>query len=221
MVHDFYKCQEITYRWVSARLQQVIYLSIYPSIHPSIYIYIYLLLVIPMPWRGQATFASKRDKLSSSAECRIRSQGLADWMSADKPTEECQGSSINLNSTARPYHAYDQRAFSPLDPTKYSQISNSLQMQSDCGWIIARILAITIEVHSKYIPLQYWCALVGFWRQRKPRIDHPLTDTHFLKCGVEFTILNPTVRNGNQGFSSRLLDRGASVVVVQVNAQVW
>ena len=37
-----------------------------------------------------------------------------DWMPADKPTELSRIKLINLNSTARPY---DQRAFSPLDPT--------------------------------------------------------------------------------------------------------
>ena len=38
----------------------------------------------------------------------------ADWMLADKPTELSRIKPKNLNSTARPY---DQRAFSPLDPT--------------------------------------------------------------------------------------------------------
>ena len=38
----------------------------------------------------------------------------ADWMLADKPTELSRSKLKNLNSTARPY---DQRAFSPLDPT--------------------------------------------------------------------------------------------------------
>ena len=38
----------------------------------------------------------------------------ADWMTTDKPTELSRIKLWNLNSTARPY---DQRAFSPLDPT--------------------------------------------------------------------------------------------------------
>ena len=52
----------------------------------------YLLLSISMPWHRQAIFESKGDKLSSSAECRIRTQRVsetqspADWMSADKCT---------------------------------------------------------------------------------------------------------------------------------------
>ena len=55
--------------------------------------YTYLLLLISMPWHRQAIFESKGDKLSSSAESRIRTQRVsdtyspADWMPADKPTE--------------------------------------------------------------------------------------------------------------------------------------
>ena len=55
--------------------------------------YTYLLLLILMLWHRQAIFESKGDKLSSSAESRIRTQRVwdtyspADWMPADKPTE--------------------------------------------------------------------------------------------------------------------------------------
>ena len=55
--------------------------------------YTYLLLLISMLWHRQAIFESKGDKLSSSAEGRIRTQRVsdpyspADWMPADKPTE--------------------------------------------------------------------------------------------------------------------------------------
>ena len=79
--------------------------------------YTYLLLLISMLWHRQAIFESKGDKLSSSAEGRIRTQGLrylftsrlnacwqTDWAFEDQAK--------NLNSTARPY---DQQAFSPLD----------------------------------------------------------------------------------------------------------
>ena len=79
----------------------------------------YMLLLISMPWHRQAIFESIGDKLSSSAECRIRTQGLrhlsanrlnacwqTDWAIEDQAT--------NLSSTARPY---DQEAFSPLDLT--------------------------------------------------------------------------------------------------------
>ena len=72
-----------------------------------------------MLWHRQTIFESKGDKLSSSAKCRIRTQGLrhlfasrpnacwqTDWAIEDRAK--------NLNSTARPY---DQQAFSPPDPT--------------------------------------------------------------------------------------------------------
>ena len=82
--------------------------------------YTYLLLSIWMLWHRHAIFESKGDRLSSSAECRIRTervfetQSPADWMPADKPTELSRIKLKNLNSTARPY---DQQAFSPTDPT--------------------------------------------------------------------------------------------------------
>ena len=80
----------------------------------------YLLLFILMLWHRQAVFESKGDKLSSSAECRIRTQRVpetqssADYMPADKPTELSRIKLKDLNPTARPY---DQQAFSPPDPT--------------------------------------------------------------------------------------------------------
>ena len=46
-----------------------------------------------MLWHKQTIFESKGDKLSFSAECRIRTQRVSgtqspvDWMPADKPTE--------------------------------------------------------------------------------------------------------------------------------------
>ena len=80
----------------------------------------HLLLLISKLWHQQAIFESKGDKLSSSAESRIRThQGLrhqiairlnahwqTDWAIEDQAN--------NLNSTA---HPYDQRAFSTLNPT--------------------------------------------------------------------------------------------------------
>ena len=52
-----------------------------------------LLLLISMLWHRQAIFESKGDKLSSSAECRVRTwksqdtYSPADWMPTHKPTE--------------------------------------------------------------------------------------------------------------------------------------
>ena len=81
--------------------------------------YTCLLLWISMLWYRQAIFESNGDKLSSSAECRIRTKGLrhlfasrlnacwqTDWAAEDQAK--------NLNSTACPY---DQQAFSLLDLT--------------------------------------------------------------------------------------------------------
>ena len=81
--------------------------------------YTYLLLLISMLWHRQAIFKSKRHKLCSSAECRIWTRGpthqIAYRMNARWQTDwAIEDQAKNLNSTARPY---DQRAFSPLDPT--------------------------------------------------------------------------------------------------------
>ena len=98
----------------------------YDQLHTYIHIYIhtykhtYLLLLISMLWHRQAIFKSKGDKLCSSAECRIWTRGprhqIASRLNARWQTDwaiEDQAKK-NLNSTARPY---DERAFSPLDPT--------------------------------------------------------------------------------------------------------
>ena len=89
----------------------------YTYIHT--YIHTCLLLLISMLWHRQAIFESKGDKLFSSAECRIRTQGLrhlfASRLNACWQTDwAIEDQAKNLNSTARPY---DQQAFSPLDLT--------------------------------------------------------------------------------------------------------
>ena len=81
--------------------------------------YTCLLLLISMLWHRQAIFESKRDKLSSSAECKIRTKGLrylfASRLNACWQTDlTIEDQAKNLNSTARPY---DQETFSPLDLT--------------------------------------------------------------------------------------------------------
>ena len=81
--------------------------------------YTYLLLLISMLWHRQAIFKSKGDKLCSSAECRIWTRGprhqIASRLNARWQTDwAIEDQAKNWNSTARPY---DQRAFSPLDPT--------------------------------------------------------------------------------------------------------
>ena len=72
-----------------------------------------------MLWHRQAIFESKGDKLCSSAECWIWTQGprhqIASRLNARWQTDwAIEDQAKNLNSTARPS---DQRAFSPLDPT--------------------------------------------------------------------------------------------------------
>ena len=81
--------------------------------------YTCLLWLISMLWHRQAIFESKGDKLSYSAECRIRTQGLrhlfASRLNACWQTDwAIDDQAKNLNSTTRPY---DQQAFSPLDLT--------------------------------------------------------------------------------------------------------
>ena len=79
----------------------------------------YLLLLISMLCHRQAIFETKGDKLSSSAECRIRTQGLWNRISSKLNTRwqtdwAIEDQAKNLNSIAHPYD-HDQRAFSPLD----------------------------------------------------------------------------------------------------------
>ena len=66
------------------------------------------LLLISMLWHGQAICESKGDTLSSSVECRIRTQGLrhlfASRLNACWHTDwAIEDQAKNLNSTARPY----------------------------------------------------------------------------------------------------------------------
>ena len=96
--------------------------------------YTYLLLLISMLWHRQAIFKSKGDKLCSPAECRIWTRGpkhqIASRLNARWQTDwAIEDQAKNLRSTARPY---DQRAFSPLDPT--------------VSWLLHLALAIYIFV---------------------------------------------------------------------------
>ena len=106
--------------YVRTYMHTYIHTYIHTYMYTNIHAYIHIcLLLISMLWHRQAIFESKGDKLSSSAECRIRThQGLrhqiasrlnARWQSDWAIEDQAK----NLNSTACPY---DQRAFSPLDP---------------------------------------------------------------------------------------------------------
>ena len=81
--------------------------------------YTCFLLLISMLWHRQAILASPGEKLSSFAECMIRTQGLrhlfASRLIACRQTDwASENQAKNMNSTARPY---DQQAFSLLDLT--------------------------------------------------------------------------------------------------------
>ena len=123
--HEQYGCVTI-FTENSARTENIENLWVpYYNGNNDIYIYIYMifihicLLLISMLWHGLAISESKGDKLWFSAECRIRTQGLwnrissrlnASWQSDWAIEDQAK----NLNSIAGPY---DQRAFSPFNPT--------------------------------------------------------------------------------------------------------
>ena len=92
------------------------------GIRTCLWRYTCLLLLILMLWHRQAKFESKGDKLSSSAEGRIRTyqslrHQIASRLNARWQTDwAIEDQAKNLNSTARPY---DQRAFSPLVTARF------------------------------------------------------------------------------------------------------
>ena len=99
---------------MSENLAQLISL---PIGFPNTWVWRYtcLLLLISMLWRRQEIFESKGDKLSSFAECRIRSleHQFSSRLNAHSQTDwAIEYQAKNLNSTARPY---DEWALSPLD----------------------------------------------------------------------------------------------------------
>ena len=101
-----------------------------------------------MLWHRQAMFKSIGNKLCSSAEGRIWTRGprhqIASRLNAGWQTDwAIEDRAKNLNSTARPY---DQRGFSPLDPT--------------VSWLSHLALAIYIHFSHHLI-------------QRKPLVSNP------------------------------------------------
>ena len=116
--------------------------------------YTCLLLLILMLWHRQAIFESKGDNLSSSAECRIRTHQdlrhqIASRLNAHWQTDwAIEDQAKDLNSTARPY---DQRAFSPLDPT--------------LSWLSHLALAIYIFVVVNFDALAQASDIQIEWRQ--------------------------------------------------------
>ena len=135
--------------------------------------YTCLLLLISMLWHRQAIFESKGDKLSSSAEGRIRTQGLrylftsrlnacwqTDWAIDD------QAQAKNSNSTARPY---DQQAFSPLDLTANWLSHLALAI---CMFVVVNFdaLAQASDIRIERRQFAFFC-----WRQNSnPRSQIPI-----------------------------------------------
>ena len=68
---------DITADWLfDTYIHTYIHTCMHAYIHTYIHIHTCLLLLISMLWHWKAISESKGDKLSSSAECRIRTQGL-------------------------------------------------------------------------------------------------------------------------------------------------
>ena len=101
---------------------------IYIYIYTYIYMFIYtcLLFLISMLWHRQAIFESKGDKLSSSAEGRIRTQGLrylftsrpnacwqTDWAIEDQAKKLERDSPSPWSASIQPTRPYCQLAFAP------------------------------------------------------------------------------------------------------------
>ena len=116
-----------------------------------------LLLLISMLWPRQAIFESKGDKLSSSAECRIRN-----WKSLDTHSPAArlnthsqtdwgfEDQAKNLNSTARPY---DEWAFSALDFTA-TWLSHLALAMDFAVWY--KQFAVKINALKKHVPVLIW-----------------------------------------------------------------
>ena len=106
----------------------VTYIHIYIHTHACMHTYIHTckLLLISMLWHRQAVFESKGDKLSSSVECRIRTQGLrhllasrlnacwqTDWAIADQAKKLELDSPSLWSASIQPTRPHCQLAFAP------------------------------------------------------------------------------------------------------------
>ena len=125
-------------------------ISISPCEYPHAHTYVYLLLLISMLWHRQAIFKSKGDKLFSTAECRIWTRGprhqIASRLNARWQTYwAIEDQAKNLNSTARPY---DQRAFSPLDPTVSSLSHLALAI---CIFVVVNFDASDMQIERRQV----------------------------------------------------------------------
>ena len=113
------------------------------------YMHTYL-YIFSMLWHRQAIFDSKGDKLSSSAEYGIRTQGLWNRISSRLNTRwqtdwAIEDQAKNLMSIARPY---DQPAFSPLDPHAYMHACIHIHMHTHI-YIYIRTNTFALHGHAK------------------------------------------------------------------------
>ena len=146
-------------------------------------------------WHRQAIFESKGDKLSSSAESRIRTQGVsetqspADWMPADKPTELSRIKLKNLNSTARPY---DQQAFSPPDPTAiwHSHLALAIYI-----FVVVNFDALAqasdFRIERRQVVFLCWeqdSNPGGLWNPISSRLKSPTTEL-LMQCKIVYVVL--------------------------------
>ena len=107
--------------------------------------YTCLFLLISMLWPGQAIFKSKGDKLSSSTECRIWTQGL-----------------------------YDQRAFSPFNPNAnwLSHLALAKYMFVVVNFD-ALVQASDFQIERRQVVFLCWMQDLnqGFWNRISSRLN--------------------------------------------------
>ena len=105
----------------------------------------FCLLGVNFDWQ-QGDFELKGGKLSSSAECRIRTQSLWNWVSSRlnscwQTDWAIKDQAKDLNSIA---HPYDQRAFSPIDPA------------ADMGSTLALVIYMFVGVNFDALATGKW-----------------------------------------------------------------
>ena len=167
-----------------------------------------LLLLLSMFWHRQAIFESKWDKLSSSAECRIRTQGLRHLFPSRLNAIEDQAK--NVNSTARPY---DQQAFSPLDLTAswlshlglaiiyiaYLRSFYVFMCFNSCIsqgiWVVAEMWQLLLHVSTQYTPKTFILSIFSMLGGRcfiRPVCDNAENSCYMIVVQAWNWVLYPT-----------------------------
>ena len=117
-------------------------LPIWPQ--PWLWRYTWLLVLILMHWQQGSDFESKGDKVSSSAECRIRTQGLCnqisiEWVLPEKSTE-----------LSRIKRAYGLGALLHFWPKLFSEINDFIILRRKSFWKI--YFAMISMYHIHFVP---------------------------------------------------------------------